>query len=154
MVSGAPSYSLASFSGIRRPRREIITHFHLVPTLKTSGGVPLLPFHAFTVQTRKTSSLFLPFTFYPIVHTGSEAQSNFHSIGKAALPQGLSDRSVQLNTHFSSTHISTRPYIYRSIDTYLLNGVWEPSNFRRVCETRYVCLSTCPSFLMEQLGSH
>ena len=130
MVSGGPSYLLASFSGIRRPRREINN------SLPSSAGVKnewrYNPTPLTCLYGADKENLISLFTFYPAVHTGSEAQSNFYSIGKAALPQGLSDRSVQLNTRFSSTHIPTWHYICRRIETYFLNEVRETSNFKRV----------------------
>jgi len=152
MVSGASSYSLASFSGIRRPRREINN------SLPSSADVKRLWRYTPTPLTclygADKENFISLFTFYPTVHIGSEVQSNFYSIGKASLPPALSDRSVQLNTHFSSTQLPTWYYIYRNKETYLVNEVCETSYFRRVHKIRYVCLSTCPSVLMEQLGSH
>jgi len=152
MVSGASSYSLASFSGIRRPRREINN------SLPSSADVKRLWRYTPTPLTclygADKENFISLFTFYPTVHTGSEVQSNFYSIGKTTLSPALSNRSVQLNTHFSSTQLLTRRYIYRSIETCLLNEVCETSYFRRVREIRYVCLAICPSVLMEQLGSH
>jgi len=109
MVSGAPSYSLASFSEIRWPRREINNPLPSGADVKNEWWYTANPL-ACHYGADKENFISL-FTSYPIVHTGSEDQSNF-SIGKAALPPGLSDWSVQLNTHFFSTLIATRHCIY------------------------------------------
>lgn len=106
IVSAAPSYSIASFSGLRRPRREVNNSLPSGAEVKNDlryTSTPLTYLYVADISL---------FTFYSIVHTGSEAQSNFYSTGKAALPPGFSDRSMQLNIHFPPTHIPTRHYIY------------------------------------------
>jgi hypothetical protein len=78
MVSGALSYSLASFSGIRRPRREINNSLPSSADVKNEWRYTPTPLTClYGADKENFISLF---TIYPIGHTGNEAQSNFYSI--------------------------------------------------------------------------
>jgi hypothetical protein len=78
---------MTSFSGLRRPRREINKPLSSSADVKNEWRYtpnPLIRLYG-----AERGNFISLFTFYPIVHTGSEAQSNFYSVGKAALSPGF-----------------------------------------------------------------
>jgi len=45
---------IGQFPGVDNQGMTLTTHFHLVPTLRMSGTIPLLPLYAFMVWTGTT----------------------------------------------------------------------------------------------------
>ena len=43
-----------SFQGIKRPRRQVTTNFHIQPSWRMSGATPLLPLYDFMTRTERT----------------------------------------------------------------------------------------------------
>jgi hypothetical protein len=101
----SPSYSMASFLGLWRPGLEVNNSLPSSVDVRNECRCTSTPFVClYGAEKERFISLF---TYYPSVHTGSEAQSNFYWIGMAAFPPGFNrlehaaDLSPLLHPHTS-----------------------------------------------------
>jgi hypothetical protein len=78
-----------SFPDVKRPECKITTQLRVVPRLRMSGSIPLLPVYAYMASTRKTLTCFSSLAYGPYSPTSAFFRMITHTDIFCSLPSSL-----------------------------------------------------------------
>jgi hypothetical protein len=85
-----------SFPDVKRPGCKIATHLKVVPRLRMSGSIPLLPLHAYMASTRKTLTCSSSLAYNPYSSTSVSFRMITHTDVFCFLPPSLDTSILQI----------------------------------------------------------